>query len=265
MRTFFAILSLSFVAAGPVGDLYQPSYCLDHEFRAPSKHYEPQPGDLIFFTMDDSVFWDVCYKIAWAGHPYHIGVVVRMPDGTLASLESGPDDSDKVEVMALYERLKFHHCHRGRVWIRQRKTPLTEEQSCRLTQFAIQERGKRYALWRMMAQVTPLRLRAPVRTHFTAKTLGPHGSYMCAECIVEALVFAGVLDGESMRPRATYPIDMFFDRSNNHYLNKNLNLSCGWEPPARWSTDGCENCKAWKGSFHNPNPAGIPVHPYFWR
>lgn len=264
MRYLLLILTaLISIGAGPAGDLYQPSYCLDHCFREPARSYVPEAGDIIFYTTDGDLFWDIGYKCAFAGHPYHCGVVVRMPDGTFASLESGPDDSDSVEVMSLVEKLKFHHCHRGRVWVRKRKCPLTEEQSCKLTEFAIQERGKRYALWRMLAQVTPLRLRGPVKTKFTAHTLGPHSSYMCAECIIEALIYGGVLDAEVHRPRATYPMDIFFDRSPNRYLNQNVNLSGSWEPPARWATD-CEcGCKEYKGTFHRPNPAAIPIHPYF--
>lgn len=265
MRIFVALLALQFIAAGPAGDLYQPAYCLDHQLRCPAHEYVPQAGDVVLYSFEGDLFWDIGFKFAFTGKPYHCGVVVRMPDNTLGILESGPDDSDTVRVLALTERLKFHHCNRGRVYIRQRKIPLTEEQSNRLTQFALSEYGKPFALWRMLGQVTPLRTRKPFKLECQGMPQGPHDDYWCSECALESLVFAGLLDAETTRPAATYPREMFFDRSPNPYLKKHFSMACGWEPPARWVIDGCCCCKAWKGSFHNPNPAAIPVHPFLLR
>ena len=66
---------------------------------------------------------------------------------------------------------------------------------------------------------------------------GPHGernSYFCCELLMEACVAAGLVDPVTTRPAATYPRDVFFDRSCNPHLNRHLNLSCDWHPPARW-------------------------------
>jgi hypothetical protein len=263
MTVFLAMLALAANPQAPYGELFQPAYCLDECLRGPARPYDPQPGDIIFFTDDHNHFWDVTYKIAASGHPYHSGVVVLLPDGELATLESGPDDSSLVEVCSLFERLKFHHCNRGRIWIRRRKVALTVEESCRLTEFAITQRHKPYALARLLGQVTPLRSRGPLKTNFMGGCQGPHDCYFCSELVLEALVYAGLMDPVTTRPRATYPRDFFFDSSINPYLRRHLNLSCTWEPPARWCTDECPCCRAPQGHYRSPNPQAIPVPAYF--
>ena len=251
------------VAAAPIGDLWQPAYCLDYEMRGPTAPYQPQPGDIVCYSYEGSILWGVGYKVALAGGPDHSGMVVRMPDDTLGILEAGPDDSLIVQVCSLAERLKFHHCNRGRVWVRRRKCPLTDEQSCLLTQFAISERGKNFSLLRLGAQITPLRSRGPIRTQFMGKPLGPHGGYICSEIIIESGVYAGIMDRETARPGATYPEDFFFDRSRNRYLDEHFSLAYAWEPPARLTFEDCPCCKARKGFSFRPNPDAIPVHPWF--
>src|SRR5439155_14510205 len=128
------------------------------------------------------------------------------------------------------------------VWIRQRAVPLTPEQSAKLTEFAMEQDGKRFALIRLGQQLTLLRPRGPVKTCFCGKAHGPdRSSYYCAELVMEALVAAGLVDADTARPAATYPRDMFMDASLNPYLNKHLRLAPCWNPPARW-TSGCEPC-----------------------
>jgi hypothetical protein len=265
IRILLAIASLSLIAAGPFGDVYQPAYSLDHCLREPVACYEPQAGDLIFYTDDHSIFWPIGFAMAGTGAPFHSGIVVMMPDGTPSVLESGPDDSSLVEVCSLYERLRFHSCNRGRIWIRRRSVPLTAEQSCRLTEFAITQRHKEYAVWRMMGQATPMRCRGPLKIHFLGKPEGPKDSYFCSELILEAAVYAGLMDPCTTRPRSSYPRDYFFDSSPNPYLNKHLNLSCTWHPPARWVPNDCPACHEKQGTYKCPNPNAIPTHPYFLK
>jgi hypothetical protein len=45
----------------------------------------------------------------------------------------------------------------------------------------------------------------------------------------------GLLDPESARPAATYPRDLFFDASNNLYLNRHFKMSPDWLPPQLWT------------------------------
>jgi hypothetical protein len=114
--------------------------------------------------------------------------------------------------------------------------PLTAEESARLTAFALRQEGKRFALIRVAAQLTPFRSRGPLRTAFMG---GPHGdrcSYFCSELVMEACVAAGLLDPTTTRPAATFPGDLFFDCSRNPYINAHLDLAGAWYPPARWTS-----------------------------
>ncbi len=66
--------------------------------------YVPREGDIVFFD-DMSKFWEFLY---WIGHtkpPFHSGIVFKKPDGTLALLESGPDDTLHVYLLDVCPRL----------------------------------------------------------------------------------------------------------------------------------------------------------------
>jgi hypothetical protein len=218
----------------PVGFLYQPAYCLDHILRCPAEPYYPQPGDILLAT-DEMLFWQITFNLAFAGHPHHSGIIFARPDGRLAALESGPHDTFFVETLDLGPHLPSYE-REGRLWIRRRKVPLTCEQSARLTEWALAQEGKRFALVRLGGQLTPFRSRGLVRTAFLG---GPHGarnSYFCSELVMESCVYAGLLNRHTTRPAATYPRDFFFDRSLNPYINRTLDLSPCWYPPARWTS-----------------------------
>lgn len=223
----------------PIGSyLYRPAYCIDDARRGPSEPYLPQPGDIILCT-DRNCFWQLTFTLACTGHPHHAGIVIQRPDGRLAVLEAGPHDTTHIEIID-WEGHLARYDEEGPVWVRRRKTPLTPEQSARLTEFARMQEGKRFALIRLGAQLTPFRSRGPLRTYFMG---GPHGpnrwSYFCSETVLEACVYAGLLDPKTTRPSATYPRDMFYDDSMNLYLKKHFNLSPCWFPPARWTKTPC--------------------------
>jgi hypothetical protein len=217
--------------------LDQAVFCEDLERRLPTTPYCPQPGDLMF-SADRSAFWTVMHKVAGTSHPTHCGTVFQRPDGSMAILEAGPHDTLRIRTMDAIPHLRSYELE-GRVWIRRRAVPLTCEESARLTEFALTQDGKRFALIRLGAQLTVFRARGPVKTYFCGKSHGPdRSSYYCAELTMEALVYAGVLDSEIARPSATYPRDFFLDCSLNRYLNRHLHLAPCWDPPARW-TSGC--------------------------
>lgn len=262
LSAWLCVWTAPIASAGPqMGTLYEPSYCQDFELRGPGHAYVPQAGDIFLFNDDHSLVWDVGFRLAFTGPPYHSGLVIKMCDGTFGTLEAGPDDTLKIEVCDLEPRMRFHHCNRGRVWVRQRTTPLTDEQSNSLTEFALSEYGKRFSLGRLALQVTPFRSKGPVRTEYFGHPVGPKRSYICSEVVLEALVYAGLLNPETTRPRATWPREIFFDRSINPYLNRTFNLSCGWAPPARWTTE-CTNCRrAPQSVLGQPVPGAIPTHP----
>jgi hypothetical protein len=215
--------------------LYQPAYCLDECLRGPTTPYVPQPGDVMLAT-DNKFFWKLTHNLAGTGHPHHTGVVFARPDGSLAVLEAGPHDTIHINNLDWYP----HFCEyeqKGRIWIRQRKVPLTPEQSCRLTEFALAQEGKFFALARLGKQLTVFRSRGPIRTEFMGQPHGPdRRSFYCSELAIEALVAAGAVDAEIARPAATYPRDLFFDHSPNPYINAHPILCNCWFPPARFSS-----------------------------
>lgn len=219
--------------SGPEGSyLCQPSICIDDHLRGPVRAYLPQPGD-IFFSTTESGLMRHCHHIAGAADPHHSGLVIARWDGRLAVLEAGPHNTLHIEIIDLLPHLNGY-AHDQRVWIRARKVPLTPEQSQRLTAFAEAQDHKRFAWGRILGQLTPLRSRGPIRTKYVGKPNGSRDSYFCSELVMESLVAAGLFDACKARPAATYPRDLFFDSSNNPYLNETLKLGDCWEPPARW-------------------------------
>ncbi len=229
---------------GPVtgtGFLDQPAFDLDHEsFRPPQAVYEPQPGD-IMFSISKYLVYRLGHTAAGAGEPSHSGIIFRRPDGCMAALEAGPFDIPLIRSMDLIPYISAYN-KRGKVWIRARCVPLTPEQSCRLTEFALKQENKPFARLRLYAQVTPFRSRGPLRTEFIG---GPHGpdrvSYFCAEMCSEAIVYAGLIRPEDARPAATYPHELFFDDSRVPFLNRHFKLGpAGWSPPARWRPHPCQ-------------------------
>jgi hypothetical protein len=215
----------------PFGYLYQPAYCLCEKRLEPAEVYCPQPGDIIFFT-DHHWLWELCFGLAGAGNPMHAGIVVRLPDGSLAALESGYNDTIWVENVPYCERL---HGFKGVIWIRRVAVPLSDCESAKLTEFALAINKRLFAIPRLCCQVTPFRARGP----WTSWIGKPHGlkrrSYFCSEAVLEGCVYAGLLDPANVRPAATYPRDMFFDWSTNRFLNEHFKLAPRWLPPQMWT------------------------------
>jgi hypothetical protein len=219
----------------PGSFLWQPTYELDFDLRGPTRPYVPQPGDIVLST-DTSTFWLVMHNLAGTSHPTHSMIVFAHPDGTMGILEGGPHDTLKCRDLDALPHM-FSYEKEGRVWVRRRAVPLTAEQSARLTEFALATDGKDFSLRRLAAQLTPFRTRGPIKTEFLGKPHGPdRGGYFCSELVTEACVYAGLLDPATARPSATYPRDLYMDRSLNPYLNKHLKLAPCWDPPARWTS-----------------------------
>ena len=105
-----------------------------------------------------------------------------------------------------------------------------------LAAFAAAQDGKRFALIRLGAQLTPLRSRGPLRTFVMGKPDANRCSYFCSELVMNACVAAGLLDPRRTRPAATYPHDLFYDHSFNLFNALFLRLARCWEPPARWTS-----------------------------
>jgi hypothetical protein len=225
-------------AQGPAAGgsyLYQPAFCVDDVLRCPAEPYMPQPGD-IMLHMDGSIFWRVTHYMALAFDPNGSGIVFARPDGTLAILEAGPSDTMRVGTLDLLPHLEEYAVNGHHVWIRKRRVPLTPEESCRLTAFALAQDGKIFALQRLGVQLTPFRTRGPIRTYFVGRPNANRVSYFCSELVCEACVAAGLLDPERTRPSATYPHDLFYGRSLNLFIDRHLDVNACWYPPARWTS-----------------------------
>jgi hypothetical protein len=218
----------------PFGCLSQPIRDLNEAPQGPWEPYAPHPGDLFFAT--DRTLWNRAgHWLAGGAGVHHSGIVYERPDGHLALLESGPFNSLRVEAVDPFEHMSTHEQRGEKVWVRRRNTPLTPEQSARLTEFAEAQVDKRFATLRLLAQVTPFRTRGPVRTNFVGRPHGERGSYICSELLLESCVAAGLLDRDTTRPSATYPRDLLLGRSHVPYLDRHLHLEPDWCPPARWT------------------------------
>lgn len=230
----------------PLGSyLYEPTFCLDHVLRGPARPYLPQPGDIYLSTEDDWLLARIGHKVVGSGAPHHSGIIFAMPDGRLALLEGGPQNTLYIRILDLMPQLTMYASYE-RVWIRQRCVPLTEEQSRRLTAFALAVADKPFAVVRMALEAGPFKAKGPIRTPLfgrpRAACFDPENpepslrrSYFCSELVTEALVAACVFDPKTSRPTSTYPRELFFGTSKIPYLKKHLDLS-EWFPPARWTS-----------------------------
>jgi hypothetical protein len=213
--------------------LWQPAFSIDKVLRGPPVAYVPQPGDIMLAT-DVSFFWSLTHNLALAFEPHGSGIVFARPDGSLAMLEAGPNDTYHCRNLDMLPHLT-DYANKGEVWIRKRMTPLTPEQSQQLTAFAQRQDGKHFALIRLGGQLTPLRHRGPLRTWILGKPQGDRDSYFCSELVTEACCAACLVNPATARPSATYPHDLFYGQSYNPYLNRHLEINCYWYPPARWT------------------------------
>ncbi len=227
ISSFLPSLALFFTPCGPV-DLGQLHSCVcgaDGCCRTVVEPYCPREGDLVFFD-DHSRWWKFLYKIAHTGPPFHVGIVFKKPDGSLALLESGPDDTLWVYVLDVGPRLhNFMAKYHGTLLIRRCKEELCPERSCALTNFAMAQEGKRYAWIRLLLQGTPCKARGRCEaTHLCRK------KWLCAEVVVAAGTVAGLFPPE-VKANSTYPLDIVDDHL--------YQLGPVWEPAAQWLPSPC--------------------------
>ena len=218
-------------AEAPSGYLYQPVYDVRTAVRLPATQYAPKAGDVLLLS-DTTPFWTTLYRLVFSGRPGHSALVVTMPDGKLGVLEAGFNDTIWTRLTPLDYRLAQFP---GYIWVRQRHIPLTPDQDARLTAFAVASENKRYAVGLFAAQITPFSPRGPIRTALAPGPRGPGHPVFCTQAVLEALVYAGVIDRRTIRPAATYPQDLFYDWSRNPYINRHPPLLDGWAPPAQWT------------------------------
>jgi hypothetical protein len=198
--------------------------------------YVPREGDLIFFD-DRKPFWDFLYSIAETAAPFHVGIVVKRPDGNLAVLEAGPDDTLHVFVLDITPRMNefLKDFPKGNLQVRQCKACLTPEQSKALTDFAVRNDGKRYAWLRLLLQGTHFRRRGTWREEAWATTRLSREAWLCCEIVVSAAHLVGLIDGKVVKGETTYPLDIVNDNR--------FDLSPNFGPAYYWAPVPCANCQ----------------------
>ncbi|MFO0822212.1 MAG: hypothetical protein U0792_03695 [Gemmataceae bacterium] len=229
----------------PNGYVYQPEFSVDYELRGPARPYTPQPGDIYLATED----WFIArfgHLTVKSGAPHHSGIVFAMPDGRLMLLEGGPDSTLWIRSLDVIPRLA-HYSDTKRVWIRQRAVPLTPEQSCKLTAFALAATDRHFAAVRMVKERSFFRAKGPLRTPLLhraqATGFDPNNpepymrkKYFCSELVTEACVAAELIDGHTARPTSMYPRELFFGTSRIPYIRNHLDMS-EWFAPTRWTPE----------------------------
>ncbi len=206
---FCTLLAAASLAVGsppgqPVGVLVKHEVDNHGETHRVVEPYVPREGDLIFFD-DQSKLWEFLYKVGGTKPPFHVGLVVKKPDSSLAILESGPDDTLHVYILEAWNRL--HH-FKGALQVRRCKKTLCPEESQKLTAFALDQEGKRYAVWRLLLQGTPIRTRGKYSSEIFGKTYPNRTRWLCAEIVCTGADIIGVFDGKIIKGTDTYPLDI---------------------------------------------------------
>jgi hypothetical protein len=180
-------------------------------------HYDPQPGDIVLFRSSRIISNVLCHAVLCGGAT-HSAIVVARKDGPLALLET-PYVGASVCLSELVPSLQKY---RGRIWIRRRKAPLTEQQSCNLTAFAHEQEGKRYDFCGLFAMPLCRPLQCVSKKSHDVNDIDA-SSYFCSSLVVAACIAANLIDPREARPECICPNDLMYD--------KLVDLSCGWEKP----------------------------------
>ena len=169
----------------------------------PAEAYVPQPGD-IMLRLDSSVFWHVTHYMAGAFDPNGSGIVFarRRQPGRAGGGAERHDVGRHAGPAAAFEGIR----RRGKAVDSQAVCPLTPEQSCRLTEFAMAQDGKASSPCRTRRAANAVfRSRGRSARYFIGKPKGDRASWFCSELVSEACVAAGLLDPERTRPFGHLP------------------------------------------------------------
>ena len=189
--------------------------------------YVPQEGDLILFHEHVDI-WDILFRVVGSGPPDHSGVMFRLPDGRLAILEAAPENGKGgyiLRVCLMEAQSRFISC-KGTILIRRLRCPLTPAQSAQLTNFALAQQGKRYAVGRLLRQFTPLKARGPKRVEMLGKTYLNRRTWICSELVVAGYTTIGLMNPAQFPANAIYPLDLLEDT--------NYDLSATWYSAEIW-------------------------------
>ena len=191
-----------------LGQLWVPSVSAGYQRMDPME-YEPREGDLLFFT-DEKWIRRVAFWFAGTGRPYHVALVIKGRDGSLCTLEARPHSESWVFLLDLQKRMTTYH---GSIWVRRLRNPLEPDASKKLTQFALTQQGKPFAMFRLAFEGTPLNVRAGLGQFLWASPRTEKNSWFCSELTTAALIECGMFQGRGIKPNCVYPRDLFYDRT----------------------------------------------------
>lgn len=100
-------------------------------------NYVPREGDVVLMSSRNPLY-TFLYALGGAGHPLHMGMIVRTSGGELAILESGGSEDKRVSIRPVQERLIEYlgSAKDVAIWVRPVMGPLHDYQSAQLTCFA---------------------------------------------------------------------------------------------------------------------------------
>ena len=209
-------------AAEPSSYLFKMETGPDHAIRLQGERYRPRSGDLILFDHHIKLITNL-YRYCGTTNPVHVGIIFYRRDGSPAILEAGPEAAQKVFIFDVDDRL---HKYDGTILIRRLKTPLSAEQDKNLCEFSMEQEGKKYALGRLLLQLTPFRPQGTLRGQLFGRTVLDRDRWLCSELAVAAMAVAGVIDPKAYPANAMYPRDLTYDERHD--------LSPFYDEPALW-------------------------------
>jgi hypothetical protein len=186
--------------------------------------YHPQAGDLLLYDYANRLY-TMAFKAVGTGTPIHSAIVFHRPDGSPALLDlTGPKViTAKVCLFNVEPRLRDYH---GSVLVRRVRHPLSAERSAALTQFALAQEDKPFAVGRLVLQGTPLRPRTGIRRQLFGHTELDRQRWICSELTVAAATVAGLLDPSKHFANSIYPRDLAYD--------ENYDFSTIFQTPVLW-------------------------------
>jgi hypothetical protein len=222
------LVALMLVLATPPDEAERGSYLFqfekgpDQKQHLVGKRYHPQPGDLLLLDDHHEIAARL-YEVCNTGKPLHAAILFHKEDGTPAVLEAGRNGVLKCFVTDASTRM---HKFDGTILVRRLRKSLTPEQAKQLTDFAMAQEGKPYALSRAIMHASPLRPRDPGLLRIFNRTVLDRESWICSELAVAAATAAGVLNENDHPSNMMLPRDLCYD--------ERYDLSPMYETPALW-------------------------------
>ena len=151
------------------------------------------------------------------------------------------------------------YAQKGRIWIRQRKAPLTPEQSACLTEFALAQEGKPFALGRLARTAVRLPQPRAAPDGMEGKAIRPGPLCLLLLRVGDGGTGGGRGDRCGNRPTVgDVPAGHFFRLVAQPVSQRHFDLSGCWYPPARFT--GCPGgCAADGPPAGAAPPADMPA------